>query len=275
MFADTHVHFDPAAPDEGIVALVARARSAGVRRFVAVGHNPAANEAALRIEALFPGVVRAAVGFDRSMAADRPDLAELERMACGEGRGPGTPGRVSAIGEIGLDYYYSPDTVQAQRGLMEAQLELARRTRLPVIVHSRDAENDTAELLQAHARQWQGSADRIGVLHCFTGSESFARRLLDLGFMISFSGIVTFRNADPLRAVAKLVPTDRLLIETDSPYLAPVPHRGKTNEPAFLPAVAAVVAAARGVKTEDVAALTSANAACLFGFPLPLRRGED
>lgn len=266
MYTDTHVHFDPAASEGDSAALIARARAAGVTRFVAVGHNPAANEAALRIAARFPDTVRAAAGFDRSMAANRPDLAELERIACGEGREQGTYGPVSAIGEIGLDYYYSPDNVKAQLSLMEAQLDLARRTRLPVIVHSRDAENDTVELLQAHARQWRGDAGRIGVLHCFTGSESFAGRLLDLGFMISFSGIVTFRNADPLRAVSKLVPPDRLLIETDSPYLAPVPHRGKVNEPAFLPAVAAVVAAARGVLVEEIAATTCRNAERLFGF---------
>jgi len=255
MFTDTHVHFDPAASEEAIEGWIARAQAAQVTRLIAVGHNPAANETALRVAARFPGIVRAALGYDRTMATTNPDPADLLRA-------PGCS--PVAIGEIGLDFHYSPETAEAQCRLMEAQLALARSRNLPVIVHSRDADKETLDLLRAHRAAWTGDADRIGVLHCFTEDEPFARELLDLGFFISFSGIVTFRNAGPLRAVAAMVPADRLLIETDSPYLAPVPHRGKTNEPSFLPAVAAVVAAARGVSAEEIAALTSRNAGRLF-----------
>jgi TatD DNase family protein len=175
---------------------------------------------------------------------------------------------VAAIGELGLDFHYTPETAEAQQALMVEQLALARELRLPVIVHSREADQETVALLSAHARQWGGGSDRIGVLHCFTGTESLARQLLDLGFMISFSGIVTFRNADLLREVARGIPADRLLIETDTPYLTPVPHRGRPNEPCYLPAIAALLARVRGMDVEELAGLTTANSEKLFGSGL-------
>lgn len=260
MFFDTHVHFDPAATDDDVAGLMTRAQTAGIGRLIAVGHDVAENAMALRVAGRFPDSVRAALGYDRSVAGKDPDLAALERDL------RGSAGTAVALGEIGLDFHYAPDTKDAQMRLFDAQLAVARRLALPVIVHSRDADDDTLSLLQAHVRQWHGDAGRIGVLHCFTGDAAFAARMLGLGMFISFSGIVTFRNADSLRAVAREVPSDRLLIETDSPYLAPVPHRGKVNEPAFLPAVAAVVAKARGVPVEDLAAATAANATRLFGL---------
>jgi TatD DNase family protein len=134
-----------------------------------------------------------------------------------------------------------------------------------VVVHSREADEATLAELREHAQAWRGEPGRAGVLHCFAGDEAFARQLLDLGFHISFSGIVTFRNADALRAVARLVPDDRLLIETDTPLLAPVPVRGKRNEPAFLPHVAAKLAGVRGCSVERIAEITTANAEWLFG----------
>lgn len=261
MLTDTHVHFRAGlAPDE-LKGLVERARAAGVARMVAVGCEPDTNEAALAAARLYPGELCAAVGYDRSMAGSDAMPADIGRLLDAS-----AGARVAAIGEIGLDFYYTPETAVAQAELMAGQLQLARERKLPVIVHSREADDVTLELLDAHARAWAGEKDRIGVLHCFTGSDSFARRLLDLGFMISFSGIVTFRNADSLRAVARWVPDDRLLVETDTPYLTPVPHRGVPNEPCYLPAVAGVIAKARGVPPERIAEATSANARRLFAF---------
>ncbi len=256
---DTHAHFD-AFTDTEAAEVLRRARGAGVARIVAVGGNLRANAAVLRVAAAHPEMLRAAVGIDRDGAAQAYDLPALELLIREQ------TGQVVAVGEIGLDYHYAPDTAAAQRGLLEAELDLARRLGLPVIVHSRDADADTVALLTAHAAAWRGDPGRIGVLHCFTEDEPFARALLALGFMISFSGIVTFRNADPLREVARRMPADRLLIETDTPYLAPVPHRGKPNEPAFLPAVAECLARVRGEAVEAVTAQTVVNAVRLFGW---------
>ncbi len=256
---DTHVHVSSFTETE-LADVMSRARAAGVERLVAVGGNSGANAAVLRAAAASPDMVRAAVGFDRDCAADAPDVAALESLIRQHSG-------IVAIGEIGLDYHYSPETAPAQRALLAAQLNLARRLALPVIVHSRDADADSLQLLREHALAWAGERDRIGVLHCFTEDQPFAASLLELGFMISFSGIVTFRNADPLRAVARGVPADRLLIETDTPYLAPVPHRGKPNEPSYLPAVVACLAKERDETVECIAAQTWHNAARLFAWP--------
>lgn len=171
--------------------------------------------------------------------------------------------RVVAIGETGLDYYRLGARTVAdmawQRDRFRTHIRAARQARLPLVVHTRSAGADTLEILQE-----EGAAEVGGVFHCFTETAEVARAALDLGFHISFSGIVTFRNAEDLRAVASFVPWDRLLIETDSPYLAPVPHRGKVNEPAFVAHVAAQIAALRKVPVEDVAATTTANFERLF-----------
>jgi len=259
MLIDTHVHFREMMTPEDVAGVVSRAVTAGVGHMVAVGCEPNANAAALRVAAAYPDRIKAAVGYDRSLAgsdATASDIRDLIRSA--------PMGQVAAIGEIGLDFYYTPETAEPQLELMASELALARELRLPVIVHSREADAETLALLTEHARQWSGG--EIGVLHCFTGEEPFALRLLDLGFYISFSGIVTFRNADPLRAVAAVIPSDRLLIETDTPYLAPVPYRGKPNEPSYLPEVAKVLAKVRGTTLEALAEATTANAKRLFGW---------
>jgi TatD DNase family protein len=256
---DTHAHFETFSDAEA-AEVIRRAGGAGVDRIVAVGGNPRANAAVLRVAEAHVDRLRAAVGFDRDCVAQAPDLAALETLIRHHS------GAVVAMGELGLDYHYAPETAGAQRHLMEAELDLARRLGLPVIVHSRDADADTVALLTAHAAAWTGDPGCIGVLHCFTEDEPFAHALLDLGFMISFSGIVTFRNADPLRAVARGVPADRLLIETDTPYLAPVPYRGQPNEPAFLPAVAECLARVRGETVAAITTQTSVNALRLFGW---------
>lgn len=261
MLTDTHVHFREAMTPDEIASLVGRASSAGVGRLVAVGCEPDANTAALRVAAMFPECVKAAVAYDRSLAGTGVRAETLRELILSA-----PAGHVAAIGELGLDFHYTPETAEAQQTLMAEQLVLARELQLPVIVHSREADRETVELLSAHARQWSGAPDRIGVLHCFTGTELLARQLLDLGFMISFSGIVTFRNADPLREVARGIPADRLLIETDTPYLTPVPYRGKPNEPCYLPAVADLLARIRGVELGEFSRQTTTNAARLFGW---------
>ena len=168
--------------------------------------------------------------------------------------------RVIAIGECGLDYYYDKSDRDAQRERFQAHIDAARGTGLPLIVHTRDAEEDTAEILSEAVRGGGVS----GVLHCFTGSSELARKGLDLGFFISLSGIVTFKNARDLQDTAKWLPSDQMLVETDAPFLAPVPHRGQKCEPAFVVDTAAFVADLRGENTEALAATTTANFFKLF-----------
>jgi TatD DNase family protein len=168
--------------------------------------------------------------------------------------------RVVAVGECGLDYYYDKSDRQAQRERFRAHIEAARQTGLPLIVHTREAEEDTAEILGDAVRE----GGVTGVLHCFTGSAELARKGLDLGFLISLSGIVTFKNARDLQDTARWLPADRMLVETDSPFLAPVPHRGQTCEPAFVAETAIFVAELRGEEPEQLAETTTGNFFKLF-----------
>lgn len=240
---DTHCHFE-SGPDE-IAGTLARASAAGVTRLMAVGGSEALNRgvaAAAQKAAQTPGLkqVFTALGYDRDQAALAHALPPLDLASC------------AAVGEIGLDYYYDGANRASQRELFARQLDLARAHGLPVVIHTREADNDTLALL--------GEIPSRGIIHCFTGSPAFCRKLLDLGFYISYSGIVTFRAADNVRETARLVPDDRLLIETDAPFLAPVPLRGKTNEPAYLVHTATFLAALRGMALEDFASLTTRNA---------------
>ena len=267
---DSHVHFERMEALGGVGAVMARAREAGVRRMVAVGGSPELDRSAEAAARAFPGEVQLALGYDRDQAGVRASSPEALAVAVAELRNrvsalctAGVP--VAALGELGLDYHYAPDSRAGQVRLFEAQLALARELGLPVVVHSRDADADTLALLGAHADQWRGDADRIGVLHCYTGTAEMVPRLTALGLYISFSGILTFRNADSLREAARSVPEDRLLIETDSPFLAPVPVRGRQNEPAHVCHVAACLAAVRASTQERIAALTTSNGARLFG----------
>lgn len=175
--------------------------------------------------------------------------------------------RVVAIGETGLDYYRLGDRtvaqMQWQRDRFSVHIEAARRTQLPLVIHTRSASEDTLDILRQEGRGG-GRGDATGVFHCFTETLEVARAALDLGFYISFSGILTFKNAEDLRQVARLVPLDRLLIETDSPYLAPAPYRGKTNTPALVPWVARQVAQLRGLSEEEVGRISSDNFDRLF-----------
>ena len=251
MFYDTHVHFQllGAAVSEAID----RAVAGDVRKMLAVGGTPEANELVLDLAAQYSTVehcsIRAALGFDRDYVPCDLDLALLkEQVARAE---------VVAVGEIGLDYYYAAERAREQRELFAAMLAVAREARLPVIVHTREAAADTLAMLREHVALCSGLP---GVIHCFTGDLALAKGLLDLGFYLSFSGILTFKNAAEIRLVAAFVPADRLLIETDSPFLAPVPYRGRPNEPAWVVQVAAALSELRDVPLADIAAITTANA---------------
>jgi TatD DNase family protein len=261
-FFDTHVHF----PDESaaVEGLLTRAGAAGVTRLLAVGGSPALNPGARRAAAARPEQVLLALGLDRDQAG-RIDAREAADALFADVE----PEQLSAVGEIGLDYQRTTAAGIRRRqcALMEHQLERAAQWERPVVIHTREADDDTLALLrQASGLPWFRGA-RPGVIHCFTGGQVLADALLELGYFLSFSGIVTFANAGPLRAVARAVPGERLLIETDTPYLTPVPLRGRPNEPAYVPHVAACLARARGTGLDDLAALTCANAERLFGGP--------
>lgn len=269
MLFDSHAHFDAAATDLDVGAVMGRAQAAGVGQVMAVGGSETLNRGALAVADAFPGQARAAIGFGRDLApaltvGTRDVLAQA--MAALEAQIVAHPGKVKAIGEIGLDFHYTPETADAQGVLFWAQLQLARKRGLPVVVHSRDADEVTLSNLATFAQPSEGYTGGRGVLHCFTGGERFSRALLEIGFYISFSGIVTFRNAEALRAVARRIPDDRLLIETDSPYLAPVPMRGNPNEPAYVRHVAEALAEARSCSVDEIAQLTTENARRLFAF---------
>jgi TatD DNase family protein len=257
-FIDTHAHFDVFAAEHAVPDVLARAAAAGVDRVLAVGGTPAANALALDLARAYPQRLRAAVGFDRDEILARHDEALLRAQA--------EEPLCVAVGETGLDYHYGPDTRDAQCALFERMLGLAAAVRKPVVVHSRDAEADTLALLRAHCARPGVDTARPGVLHCFTGSFEFGRRAADLGYFVSFSGIVTFKNAAALREVARAVPAERLLVETDAPYLAPVPHRGRRNEPAWVVEVCAALAVARGVSLEQMADQVWNNARTLFAW---------
>ncbi|MGN0853207.1 MAG: TatD family hydrolase [Kiritimatiellia bacterium] len=252
---DSHAHFEP--DESGTAALLERARTAGVERVLAVGGSAALNDGALQAGAIGAGAVRLALGLDRDQCA-RPldaNLASLRTLLAGRTD-------LAALGEIGLDLHYSPETADRQGELFGHQLALADEFGLPVVIHTREADDMTRGILDAVP--WHGSGLR-GVIHCYTGAPGFAGALLDRGFMVSFSGIVTFRNAETVRSSARYVPDDRLLIETDAPFLSPVPLRGQPNEPAHLVHTAAYLAALRKVPEKQLAALTYANAVELFG----------
>lgn len=258
MWIDTHAHFDDFEAAGTVEAVLQRAREAGVGQVVAIGGRDASNRLAADLAGRYPGTVYAACGYDRDQAGAPVDTAALDEILARPD--------VVAVGEMGLDYHYHADTAPAQRALFEAMADAARRFGRPLVIHSREADEDTLDLLRDHLRAWKGDAGRVGVLHCFTGSPAFARKLLDLGLMLSLSGIATFLRGENVRAIAAFAPADRLLLETDAPYLAPIPHRGETNEPAFLVETARRVAEVRGCSMEALAEQTSANARRLFGW---------
>jgi TatD DNase family protein len=256
---DSHCHLADVAFAGDLEEVVDRAREAGVSDglcILACG-DPAEEAAAGRVRKLWPSL-RFAVGVHpheaARIAADEADVQELVRTALGS-----TPG-TCAIGEIGLDYHYDFSPRDLQRRVFRSQIALARETGLPVVIHTREADDDTMAIVRE-----EGAGRVRGVFHCFSGTAALAAQALDLGFMLSFSGIVTFPKAQDLRAVAASVPSDRLLVETDCPYLAPAPMRGSRNEPALVVRTAARLAEVRGVGIADLETTVAANFTRLFG----------
>ena len=251
---DSHCHLNYAGLVERQEVVLAKARARGVGGFLNISTRQsewgAVVGAAERNDDVW-----ATIGVHPHEADAHPDLGAVVLIEAA------THPRVIGIGECGLDYYYDKSDRAAQRERFQAHIEAARATGLPLVVHTRDAEEDTAEILTREV----GKGGVSGVLHCFTGSAELAGRALDLGFYISISGIVTFKNAKDLQEVAKTIPPDRLLIETDSPFLAPVPHRGQTCEPAFVADTAAFLADLRDEPIDQLAQATTANFFKLFG----------
>ncbi len=255
---DSHCHLADAAFVDDLEAVVGRARAAGVERALCILDVTNDDEAqrAARVAGTWPAV-RFAAGVHPHQAAPFAGEAETAVRAVREALERFTG--ACAIGEIGLDYHYdfAPRPVQIE--VFRRQIALAREVDRPIVIHTREAADDTFAAIRA-----EGQGDVRGVFHCFTGDAAAARRALDLGFHVSFSGIATFRRADDIRAAAAIVPSDRLLVETDAPYLAPVPFRGRRNEPAWVAHVVDVLAGVRGQPAGAVAAATSAAFAALF-----------
>lgn len=254
---DSHCHLADDAFVEDLDGVIGRARAAGLERALCIlsAGDVKESAAAERVRALWPDV-KFSVGIHPHKAGDFAGRLE-EARACLE-QGIAAEG-ARAIGEIGLDYHYDFSPRDVQQAVFRMQLELAIERRLPVIIHTREATDDTFAILRD-----AGPALR-GVFHCFTGDRAMARAGLDLGFYISLAGIVTFSRAEELREVAKLVPDDHLLVETDAPYLAPVPYRGKRNEPAFVARVVDAVAALRGVASPALAVQLQQNFDAFLG----------
>ncbi|MCC6585145.1 MAG: TatD family hydrolase [Bryobacterales bacterium] len=254
---DSHCHLDDEKFQADRGAVIERAREAGVDWMLAIGtgNGPPDLEAAVRLAEADPRML-ATVGVHPHDAAKADDTT-IPRLT-----GLLALPKVVAIGEIGLDYHYDFSPRHRQRAVFEAQLKVAAEQRKPIIIHTREAWPDTFELLERYFRPAVG-----GIMHCFTGGPEEAERSLQLGFHISFAGIVTYPKATDVQAAAKLVPLDRLLVETDSPYLAPVPHRGKRNEPAMVVATAKRLAELRGEAFETIAEATTRNFATLMNRP--------
>jgi len=256
---DSHCHLADEAFEDDLEAVIARARDAGVERALCVldaTSSPEASRAA-RVATMWPAV-RFAVGVHPHQAgvfADRLDDVDAELRAAIDAR-VGT----CAVGEIGLDYHYDFAPREIQLEVFRRQLRVASDLDRPVVIHTREADEDTLSILTE-----EGAPRVSGVFHCFTGDAALARRAVELGFFVSFSGIVTFKAAESVRAAALVVPEGRLLVETDAPYLAPVPHRGRRNEPAWVGQVVEILAQVRSVAPDELRRQTAVAFEDLFG----------
>jgi TatD DNase family protein len=257
---DSHAHIDFPQFAEDRDVMLARARAAGVNTILAIGIGPGPE----RLDAAIPYAevhdwIYTTVGIHPHEAKEvtQAHLDTLARLA----RHP----KVIAWGEIGLDYYYDHSPRDVQQRVFRDQMELARAAKLPIIIHCRDAWSDCLNLLE---EAWKGTGLQ-GILHCFTGNLEDAKRGVELGFMISFTGNLTYPKAQNIRDVAKALPLENILIETDSPYLAPQTHRGKRNEPAYVAEVAKALASVRDLGTEEIASKTSDNFRRFFKLPGP------
>lgn len=257
MLVDSHCHIDFPDYPEGVDGVLANMRAAGVNLALCVSVSLERLPRILALAEDHPAIWASVGVHPDHEDTQEPSVDDLVRLA----RHP----RVVAIGETGLDYYrLERDAVEWQRQRFRVHIRAARAACKPLIIHTRNAAQDTLAIMAE-----EGAGEAGGVMHCFTESQAVADVALELGFYISFSGIVTFKNARDLKEVARQVPLDRLLVETDSPYLAPVPHRGKRNEPAFVRHVAAEIAALRGISLEEVAVASTRNFHALFRDAVP------
>ncbi|HLY98381.1 MAG TPA: TatD family hydrolase [Candidatus Angelobacter sp.] len=266
MYIDSHAHLDGPKFDSDRDQVLVRAREAGLERILAIGSGtgPGTLDCAIKVASRHDWIY-ATIGIHPHEAklATEADYAEMQQLA-------GNP-KVIAWGEIGLDYFYDHSPREVQKEVFRRQMELARTARLPIIIHCRPTNNsenawdDTLQMLRDH---WAPSG-LPGILHCFTGEWKHAEAALDIGFYISFAGNISFPKAENIREAAKQVPLERMLIETDSPFLAPVPHRGKRNEPAFVVNTAETIAILRGITPEETGEQTRNNFYRLFPAALP------
>lgn len=249
---DTHVHLNAEQYDEDVKEVIERAQEAGVKNMVVVGFDRPTIEKAIALVEEYD-FLYASVGWHPVDAIDMTDedLVWIEELA-------GHP-KVVALGEMGLDYHWDKSPKGVQKEVFRKQIQLARKVKLPIIIHNREATQDIVEILKEEKAEEVG-----GIMHCFSGSVETARECVDMNFYISLGGPVTFKNAKKPKEVAEAVPLDKLLIETDCPYLAPHPYRGKRNEPAYVKLVAEQIAELKGVSYEEIAQATTENAFELF-----------
>jgi TatD DNase family protein len=250
---DSHCHIDMPQFDADRDEVVGRAREAGLAEMLVVGEvdEGQALQRSLRVAEKYQLPATAGVHPHQAKLAEPATYDEIKGLA--------NERRIVAIGEIGLDFHYGYSPRETQREVFRRQIRLARDVGLPIVVHTREADDETAAILEE-----EGARDTGGVIHCFTGGLELARRSLDLGLLISFSGILAFPRSEVIQKVARDVPEDRLLVETDAPFLAPPPHRGKRNEPAFVVEVARKLAALRGVSEQSLGEAAQRNYARLF-----------
>jgi TatD DNase family protein len=251
---DTHAHLDMPEFEADLPQVIQRARDAGVSFIMIVGTDPVSCRRTIEISQTYPNIF-AVVGVHPHSAADvsNGDLDRLKELACHE--------KVKAWGEIGLDFYRNLSPPQIQQERFRQQIAIAKELKLPVVIHSRSATQETITSLREE-RAWEVG----GVIHCFSGDAKAAAQYLEMGFAISIPGVITFNKAQGLREVVKRLPSDKLLLETDAPFLAPVPHRGKRNEPAYVRLTAAIVAETRGQDISELAATTTKNACRVFNL---------
>ena len=252
MFVDSHCHLDDRRFAEDLDAVLERAAAAGVTRILTIGtgDGPPEIDRAVRLAERYPQI-------SASVGVHPHDAAKVTAETYTELRALATHPKVIAFGEIGLDYHYDFSPRPVQREVFVEQLGIARDAGLPIIIHTREAWTDTMAILRDYA--WGEHGKLTGIMHCFTGTPEEAEEALALGFHLAFGGVTTFKTAESVREALRLTPDDRLLIETDAPYLAPIPHRGKRNEPALMLETARVLAGVRGVTVEEIGRITTAN----------------
>ncbi|MGB6348605.1 MAG: TatD family hydrolase [Pseudolabrys sp.] len=253
MLVDSHCHLDFPDFASEIDAVLGRARAAGIGRIVTISTRVKKHAQVLAIAENYPEVF-CSIGTHPHNAAEEPDIDA--KMLVAAAQHP----KIVAIGEAGLDYHYDNSPRAAQAASLRQHIAAARETKLPLVIHSRDCDADMAEIL----REESGKGAFPAVLHCFTGGRDLAFTAIELGHYVSFTGILTFKRSDDLRAIADALPADRILVETDSPYLAPLPYRGKRNEPAYVVETAKVLSEVRGVTADEIARQTTENFFRLF-----------